>query len=205
MIYNNYPFFKRAIDVILSAMLMILLAPLLILVAICIRIKLGSPIFFIQERPGLNEKPFKLIKFRTMLDAFDENGIPLPDDKRLTPFGKFLRSASIDELPEFWNILRGDMSLVGPRPLLMQYLPLYSPLQARRHEIRPGITGWAQINGRNMLSWEEKFELDIWYLNNKSLLLDIKILILTAKRVFQRSGISNEHHVTMPPFEGSGS
>jgi lipopolysaccharide/colanic/teichoic acid biosynthesis glycosyltransferase len=201
---NNYIFLKRLIDVFFSAAMLILLAPFLLLIAICVRTKLGSPIFFVQERPGLNARPFNLIKFRTMLDAVDENGVPLPDDERLTPFGKFLRSSSIDELPEFWNILRGDMSLVGPRPLLTQYLPLYSPSQARRHEIRPGITGWAQVNGRNLLSWEEKFDLDIWYLNNRSMFLDIKILLLTVKEVFQRSGISSENHATMPPFKGSG-
>lgn len=200
-----YPFVKRLFDICLSGAALLLLMPILIAVALAIRLKLGSPVFFRQERPGLNAKPFHVIKFRTMRDAYDDAGVFLSDAERLTAFGQFLRSTSVDELPELWNVLKGDMSLVGPRPLLMQYLPLYSPAQARRHDVRPGITGWAQVNGRNALNWSEKFKLDIWYLENQSLLLDIKILIMTIKSVFAQSGISNDGHVTMPPFKGEGS
>jgi lipopolysaccharide/colanic/teichoic acid biosynthesis glycosyltransferase len=170
---------------------------------ILVRYKLGSPIFFKQIRPGLDAKPFEMIKFRTMIDACSANGALLPDSERLTPFGSFLRSTSLDELPELWNVLKGDMSLVGPRPLLMEYLPLYSSTQARRHEVRPGITGWAQVNGRNSLSWEEKFELDVWYVDNRSFWLDIKILFMTVKKVLLREGISGEGEVTMSKFTGS--
>ena len=164
---------------------------------------MGRPVFFRQVRPGLDGKPFEMVKFRTMRDANAPNGKPLPDAERITPFGSFMRRASLDELPEFWNVLKGDMSLVGPRPLLMQYLPLYSKEQYRRHEMKPGITGWAQINGRNAISWDEKFKLDVWYVDNQSLWLDIKILFLTVKKVVLREGISHGEEATMPFFEGS--
>ncbi len=173
------------------------------LIAFCLRIKLGSPVVFRQKRPGLNGQPFELLKFRTMADRHDAAGNLLPDSGRMTGLGRFLRSTSLDELPEVWNVLRGQMSLVGPRPLLMEYLPLYSSEQARRHEVRPGITGWAQINGRNAISWEEKFKLDVWYVDNQSFRLDLKILLLTIIRVFQRSGISAEGEATMPKFTGT--
>ena len=164
---------------------------------------MGSPVLFSQVRPGLSGKPFKMIKFRTMKDAVDAEGKPLPDSERLTPFGQFLRSSSLDELPELWNVLKGDMSLVGPRPLLMAYLPLYSPEQYRRHEALPGITGWAQINGRNSLGWDEKFKLDVWYVDNQSLWLDIKILFMTVKKVLARDGITAEGEATTYPFTGN--
>lgn len=165
---------------------------------------IGSPVLFRQVRPGINGKPFEMIKFRTMLDAVDVDGNILPDSARLTRFGNFLRSTSLDELPELWNVLRGDMSLVGPRPLLMEYLPLYSPEQARRHDVRPGVTGWAQINGRNAISWEDKFKLDVWYVDNQSLWLDIRILLLTVKKVVVRDGISADGEATMTRFYGTG-
>ena len=168
-----------------------------------IRIKLGSPVFFRQLRPGMNGKPFEMVKFRTMTDERGADGELLPDAVRLTPFGRFLRASSLDELPELWNVLKGDMSLVGPRPLLMEYLPLYSPEQARRHEVRPGVTGWAQVNGRNALSWEDKFRLDLWYVNNQSLSLDIRILWLTIRKVLVREGISAAGEATMSKFTGS--
>lgn len=168
-----------------------------------VRKKLGSPVLFRQTRPGLHGKPFQMIKFRTMRDAIGPDGQPLPDSERMTHFGSFLRSASLDELPELWNVLKGDMSLVGPRPLLIEYLPLYSPEQARRHEVRPGVTGWAQINGRNALNWEEKFRLDVWYVDNQSFWLDLKILALTVKKVFVREGISAAGEATMTRFTGS--
>ncbi len=180
-----------------------LLFPVLLLVAWQIRRKLGSPVLFHQVRPGRYGQPFKMVKFRTMRDAIDTNGNPLPDVERMTPFGSFLRSASLDELPELWNVLKGEMSLVGPRPLLMEYLPLYSKEQARRHEVRPGVTGWAQINGRNALSWDEKFKLDVWYIDHQSFWLDLKILLLTVKKVFVREGISGAGEVTMSKFAGS--
>lgn len=167
------------------------------------RLRLGSPVLFRQQRPGLHGKPFMMYKFRTMTDSMDTNGNLLADDERLPSFGRFLRSSSLDELPELFNVLKGDMSLVGPRPLLMEYLPLYSPLQARRHEILPGITGWAQINGRNAISWEEKFKLDVWYVDNQSLWLDLKIIFLTFIKVFRREGISHEGQATMEKFTGS--
>ena len=167
------------------------------------RVKLGSPVLFRQQRPGLHGQPFMMLKFRTMIDAVDRDGQQLPDAERLTPFGRWLRASSLDELPELLNILRGDMSLVGPRPLLMRYLPLYSPEQARRHDVRPGLTGWAQINGRNALSWEEKFALDQWYVEHRSFLLDLRILWLTALKVVKREGISSAGEATMPPFTGS--
>ena len=181
---------------------MIPLFPIILLTALLVRAKLGSPILFKQVRPGKNGDSFEMMKFRSMLDAVGKDGSPLPDGERLTKFGKFLRSASLDELPGLWNVLKGDMSLVGPRPLLVEYLPLYSEKQARRHEVRPGITGWAQVNGRNAISWEEKFKLDVWYVDHQSFWLDIKILILTLKKVFVRDGISANGHVTMPHFKG---
>lgn len=193
---------KRIFDVVVALSALVALAPLGLLLAVLIRAKLGAPIFFRQVRPGLNGKPFEMIKFRSMLNAWDAQGNPLPDHKRLTSFGKLLRSTSLDELPELWNVLRGDMSLVGPRPLLMEYLPLYNEHQARRHEVRPGITGWAQVNGRNAISWEQKFSYDVWYVDRQSLLLDIKILFLTLKKVLVREGISSDESVTMPKFEG---
>lgn len=195
---------KRLIDLMLSIiLLLVLFFPLLITCAL-IRFNLGSPVFFAQRRPGLLGKPFGLVKFRTMTNDVDDRGSLLPDAQRLTRFGKFLRSLSIDELPELWNVIRGDMSLVGPRPLLMEYIPLYTAQQARRHEVRPGITGWAQVNGRNSLSWEEKFALDVWYVDNQSLLLDFRILWLTVLKVLIREGISADGDATMPRFIGSG-
>ena len=194
---------KRAMDVVLvSCALLVLVLPLAGL-AWLVRVRLGSPVLFRQERPGMHGQPFQMVKFRTMTDARDLDGQLLPDADRLTAFGRFLRSSSLDELPGFWNVLKGDMSLVGPRPLLMEYLPLYSPEQARRHEVRPGITGWAQINGRNALSWDEKFKLDVWYVDNRSLWLDIKILWLTVRKVLVRDGISAAGEATMPRFVGS--
>ncbi|OMG62505.1 sugar transferase [Stutzerimonas balearica] len=193
---------KRLFDILASAFGLVLLSPVIAVVAWQIRRKLGSPVLFRQVRPGLDGQPFEMIKFRTMRDAVDAQGNSLPDSERMTPFGSFLRASSLDELPELWNVLKGDMSLVGPRPLLMEYLPLYSPEQYRRHEVRPGVTGWAQINGRNALSWEEKFKLDVWYVDNRSLWLDLKILFLTIKKVVVRDGISAEGEVTMPKFTG---
>lgn len=193
---------KRLMDILVSGAGLLLLSPFLLVVAFLVRVKLGSPVFFRQQRPGLHGKPFMLVKFRTMTDERDEKGNLLPDEVRLTRFGQFLRSTSIDELPELWNVFVGEMSLVGPRPLLMQYLDRYTPEQARRHEVKPGITGWAQVNGRNALSWEEKFKLDVWYVENRSFLLDIKVLFLTLVKVFRREGISAGDHVTMPEFIG---
>lgn len=193
---------KRLFDLLASAFGLLILAVPLAVLAWLVRRKLGSPVFFSQVRPGLHGKPFLMVKFRTMTDARDANGALLPDAQRLTPFGRFLRSSSLDELPELWNVLKGEMSLVGPRPLLMEYLPLYSLEQARRHEVRPGITGWAQVNGRNAISWEDKFKLDVWYVDNGSLLLDIKILWLTVKKVLVRDGISAAGEATMPKFQG---
>ena len=194
---------KRTFDFITSFCALVALSPIIALIALKIHKNLGSPVLFRQTRPGMNGKPFEMIKFRTMKDAVDEHGNPLPDSERMTPFGDKLRNSSLDELPEFWNVLKGDMSLVGPRPLLMQYLPLYSDEQARRHEVRPGITGWAQINGRNALSWDEKFKQDVWYVDNRSFWLDIKILFLTVKKVVVKEGIAADGHVTMEPFKGS--
>ncbi|WP_018124418.1 sugar transferase [Desulfovibrio oxyclinae] len=194
---------KRMMDILVSMAALILLSPVLMAVALLVRLKLGSPILFRQQRPGLHGKSFDILKFRTMLDAEAPDGTLLPDAQRLTPFGKALRASSLDELPELLNVLKGDMSLVGPRPLLMQYLPLYSPRQARRHEVRPGITGWAQINGRNAVDWPERFELDVWYVENRTLLLDLKILLRTVTGVLRREGISQEGHVTMEPFTGN--
>lgn len=193
---------KRIFDILASAIGLLLLSPFITIIAWQIKRKLGSPVLFRQQRPGLNGKAFTMVKFRTMRDAIDKNGNPLPDSERITAFGNFLRSTSLDELPELWNVLKGEMSLVGPRPLLMEYLPLYNQEQMRRHEVRPGVTGWAQINGRNAISWEEKFKLDVWYVDNQSFWLDIKILFLTVKKVFIRDGISADDHVTMPLFKG---
>ena len=194
---------KRLLDIIIAAAALVLLSPVLLLLALQIRRKLGTPILFRQVRPGRGGIPFVMYKFRTMRDAADENGRPLPDAERLTPFGRKLRAASLDELPELWNVLKGDMSLVGPRPLLMEYLPLYNAEQRRRHLVRPGITGWAQVNGRNAISWPEKFRLDVWYVENRSLLLDIKILFLTVKKVLDRSGINSEGEATAAKFTGN--
>jgi len=194
---------KRICDFVLALVALAILSPVLLIVAWQIGRKLGSPVLFRQVRPGLHGQPFKMIKFRTMRDALDTQGKPLPDAERMTPFGNFLRSASLDELPELWNVLKGDMSLVGPRPLLMEYLPLYSLEQARRHEVRPGVTGWAQVNGRNALSWDEKFRLDVWYVDHQSFWLDLRILLLTVKKVFIREGISAQGDATMPVFRGS--
>ncbi len=195
--------FKRLFDFAAALCALIILSPAMLVTALLIRNKLGSPVLFTQTRPGLNGKPFDMVKFRTMKDAVDAQGNLLPDSERMTPFGNKLRDSSLDELPELWNVLKGDMSLVGPRPLLMRYLPLYTKEQARRHEVRPGVTGWAQINGRNAISWEDKFKLDVWYVDNRSLSLDIKVLFLTVKKVFVKEGISADDHVTMPEFEGS--
>lgn len=194
---------KRIFDMVASGVALILLSPVILVVAIHIRRKLGSPIFFRQTRPGKDGKPFQMIKFRTMLDAVDKQGDPLPDGQRMTPFGSFLRSTSLDELPELWNVLKGEMSLVGPRPLLMEYLPLYSKEQYRRHHVRPGVTGWAQVNGRNAICWEDKFKLDVWYVDNQSFLLDLKILFLTVRKVLVRDGISGGGEATMSKFTGN--
>ncbi len=194
---------KRLFDFTVALLGLIFLALPLLLLIYLIRTKLGSPVFFRQLRPGLNGQPFEMVKFRTMTDQRDASGQVLSDAMRLTAFGQFLRASSLDELPELWNVLKGDMSLVGPRPLLMEYLPLYSPEQYRRHEVRPGVTGWAQVNGRNALGWEEKFKLDVWYVDNCSFWLDLKIIFLTVKKVFLREGISAEGEATMSKFEGS--
>lgn len=194
---------KRLFDVILSLCCVLTLAlPLLVMIWL-VRRKLGSPVLFRQVRPGMNSKPFEMIKFRTMTDQVGSDGFLLPDAERLTLFGRWLRATSLDELPELWNVLKGDMSLVGPRPLLMEYLPRYSREQARRHEVRPGVTGWAQVNGRNTLSWEDKFKLDVWYVDHQSLWLDIKILWMTLKKVIVREGISAPGDATMPLFKGN--
>ncbi|MGD6737029.1 sugar transferase [Photobacterium leiognathi subsp. mandapamensis] len=196
---------KRAFDILISLILLILLSPIFIYLFFKIRSNLGTPVLFRQKRPGLGGKPFEMVKFRTMKDVVDIYGNALPDSERLTSFGSKLRSTSLDELPELWNVLKGDMSLVGPRPLLVEYLPLYNEKQTRRHEVRPGITGWAQINGRNAISWEEKFDLDVWYVDNKSFWLDFKILLLTVKKVLIKDGISADGHVTIEPFKGTKS
>ena len=196
-------FLKRGIEFVITLFGILILLPIYFLVISFVFIKLGSPIFFKQSRPGINGKIFNIYKFRTMINKYDDNGILLPDKERLSKFGQFLRSTSLDEIPSLWSVLRGDMSLVGPRPLLVEYLPLYSKKQARRHEVRPGITGWAQVNGRNALSWDKKFEMDVWYVDNQSFLLDIKILWLTIKKVIQRDGISHNNHVSMNKFKGN--
>jgi lipopolysaccharide/colanic/teichoic acid biosynthesis glycosyltransferase len=194
---------KRLIDILGATFALLLFAIPVAIISILVRVKLGSPVFFKQERPGKGGKLFTMYKFRTMKDAAAKDGTPLPDEQRLTPFGNFLRNLSLDELPEFINVLKGDMSLVGPRPLLPQYLERYSPEQARRHEVRPGITGWAQINGRNAISWDQKLAYDVWYVDHHNIALDIKILLLTVLKVFKRDGISAEGSATMPEFMGS--
>lgn len=196
-------FFKRPMDLMLSFVGLILLSPILLIISLLIRVKLGTPIIFKQQRPGLNEKIFTIYKFKTMTNEKDGNGKLLPDSERLTKFGKWLRSTSLDELPELWNILKGDMSIVGPRPLLVEYLPLYNEHQRRRHEIRPGLTGLAQVNGRNAISWEEKFEYDVKYVDNPGLFIDLKIFILTLKAALTREGINFDSYHTMKPFRGS--
>jgi lipopolysaccharide/colanic/teichoic acid biosynthesis glycosyltransferase len=194
---------KRIFDLAVSISAFLALIPLLIVLYVVVKVKLGSPVFFRQTRPGLLGKPFQMIKFRTMQDATGANGEPLPDSKRLTSFGLWLRSTSLDELPGLWNVIKGDMSLVGPRPLLTEYLPLYSPEQARRHEVRPGMTGWAQVNGRNAISWDQKFVLDVWYVDNQSFWLDLRIIALTVLKVLMRDGISAVGETTMTKFTGS--
>ena len=193
---------KRTFDFIIAFTALLMLLPFLLLLGFAVRILLGTPILFRQQRPGLHGKPFDMVKFRTMTEDKDPAGRLLPDAERLTNFGRLLRSTSLDELPELWNVLKGEMSLVGPRPLLMEYLPLYSQHQMRRHELRPGVTGWAQINGRNALSWEEKFALDVWYIENRSFWLDLQIILKTAAKVFSRAGVSADGDVTMPRFKG---
>ena len=199
----SYLMIKRFFDFWLSFIALLILSPLIFIVGRKIAINLGQPILFKQKRPGLYGEVFEMIKFRSMRDTVDDKGNTLPDSERLTSFGKKLRNSSLDELPGLWNVLKGDMSLVGPRPLLVEYLPLYSDEQAKRHNIRPGITGWAQVNGRNAISWEEKFKLDVWYVENRTFWLDIKILFLTVKKVFVKEGISAEGEVTMHKFTGS--
>lgn len=196
---------KRTFDLIVAIVAITTLCPLLLILALMTYLALGSPVFFSQLRPGKNGVPFRLLKFRTLRNVCDSAGRPLSDEQRMTSFGKFLRSTSLDELPELWNVAKGEMSLVGPRPLLMEYLPLYTTEQARRHKVRPGITGWAQINGRNSISWDEKFSLDVWYVENASFLLDLKILLKTIVRVFRRDGITAEGNVTTPKFGSNGS
>lgn len=194
---------KRILDIIIASIALIILSPLYFYVAYKVRKNLGSPVLFRQVRPGLHGKPFEMIKFRTMKDAVDEHGNPLPDSERLTPFGQMLRSTSLDEMPELWNVIKGDMSIVGPRPLLMEYLPLYSPEQAKRHDVRPGMTGHAQVNGRNAIGWEEKFKLDTWYVENQSIWLDFKIMFKTVHKVLAKDDISAEGEATMTKFTGT--
>jgi lipopolysaccharide/colanic/teichoic acid biosynthesis glycosyltransferase len=194
---------KRIFDLLIALPALILLSPLLAVLALLVRVKLGAPVFFRQQRPGLYGRAFRMVKFRTMTDARDAQGALLPDADRLTRFGKFLRAASLDELPELWNVVVGDMSLVGPRPLLMRYLDRYTPEQARRHEVRPGVTGWAQVNGRNAISWEQKFAYDVWYVDNLSFWLDLKILALTVRKIIVREGISQAGQATMEEFMGT--
>ena len=194
---------KRLFDLISSFIGLLFLLPVMVLIVLLVRLKIGSPVLFKQSRPGLNGKIFNMVKFRTMTNERDKDGNLLSDEIRLTKFGQFLRSTSLDELPGLWSVLKGDMSLVGPRPLLVEYLPLYSEKQSRRHEVKPGITGWAQVNGRNAISWDEKFDLDVWYVDNQSFWLDIKILWLTVKKVTMRDGISQNNHVTAAAFKGT--
>lgn len=196
-------FFKRLLDIIISGAALIILSPILMFLAILVRVNLGSPVIFTQERPGLHEKIFKLCKFRSMTDEKDENGVPLPDEVRLIKFGKILRATSLDELPELWNILKGDMSLIGPRPLLVRYLPRYNEFQKHRHDVRPGLTGLAQINGRNAITWEKKFEYDVAYVNNLSFALDVSIFFATVRSVLKREGINSETSATMEEFMGT--
>lgn len=200
--YEKY--IKRLLDIVLSGMALIVLSPVLLITAILVKCRLGSPVIFCQERPGKEEKIFRLYKFRTMLDAVDpRTGKQLPDEERLTPFGKKLRALSLDELPELWNIFKGDMSIVGPRPLLVKYLPLYNDEQKHRHDVRPGLTGWAQVHGRNLLSWEERFAYDVWYVRNVSFLVDVNVFLLTVRCVFVREGISSSTSETMEAFTGT--
>lgn len=199
----SYAFWKRLMDAGIAAAGLVLLSPLLLVLALLIRVRLGEPVLFRQTRPGLHARPFTILKFRTMRDTRDARGQPLADAERLPPLGRWLRSTSLDELPELFNVLRGDMSLVGPRPLLMEYLPLYSPLQARRHEVRPGITGWAQVNGRNGLTWDDKFAFDVEYVDRRSLWLDLRILLLTVLEVLRREGINQQGSATMEKFRGN--
>ena len=194
---------KRAFDIIVSLVGLIVAGPVLLIVAVLVRIFLGSPVLFRQQRPGLNAQPFEILKFRTMTDALAADGALLPDSDRLTAFGRFLRASSLDELPELWNVLKGEMSLVGPRPLLMEYVPLYNDTQFRRHAMRPGITGWSQVNGRNAIGWDQKFALDVWYVDNQSMLLDVKILFMTVSSLVRREGINASENVPMPKFTGS--
>lgn len=194
---------KRLFDIVAALLAVIVLSPILVVISCLIALRIGRPVIFRQQRPGRAGKAFTIYKFRTMTNAVDESGNLLPDEQRLLPLGLFLRKASLDELPELFNVLRGDMSLVGPRPLLLVYLPLYTAQQYRRHEIRPGLTGWAQVNGRNAISWTEKFELDVWYVDNQSLWLDVKILFMTVLSVFRREGINHADEATMPRFRGS--
>ena len=199
--YETY--IKRLLDIILSGLALLILSPVILVVAILVRCKLGAPVIFCQERPGKQEKIFRLYKFRSMTDECDAFGEPLPDEMRLTPFGRFLRSTSLDELPELWNIFKGDMSLVGPRPLLVKYLPLYNEEQQHRHDVMPGLTGWAQVHGRNLCSWEDKFDYDVWYTEHISFKLDLQIVYMTAKSVLKREGISAENSATMEDFTGA--
>lgn len=201
-LYEKY--FKRLLDILLSGLALVVLSPLMLAVALLVKMKLGSPVIFKQERPGKNEKIFSMYKFRTMTDERNKNGQLLPDSVRLTPFGKLLRSTSLDELPELWNIFKGDMSIIGPRPLLVSYLKLYNVKQKRRHDVRPGLTGFAQVNGRNSLAWKKKFDLDVFYTENVTFLLDLKIILKTILTVVSREGISAEGNETMSPFEGNG-
>lgn len=194
---------KRLFDFVVALLLLVVFALPICVVALMVAFKLGRPILFRQRRPGLRGRPFEMLKFRSMLNAEDSEGNPLPDDQRLTRFGKLLRATSLDELPELINVLKGEMSLVGPRPLLMQYLDRYTPEQSRRHEVRPGVTGWAQVNGRNAISWERKFELDVWYVDHRSFVLDLKILAMTFAKVIRRDGISSDNHATMAEFSGT--
>lgn len=194
---------KRLLDIVIASIALVLLSPLYFYVAYKVKKNLGSPVLFRQVRPGLHGKPFEMIKFRTMKDAVDEQGNPLPDSERLTPFGKMLRSTSLDEMPELWNVIKGDMSVVGPRPLLIEYLPLYNKEQAKRHDVRPGMTGYAQVNGRNAISWEQKFKLDTWYVENRSLWLDFKIMLQTVKKVIAKDDISEAGEATMSKFTGT--
>ncbi|MCH7385312.1 sugar transferase [Acinetobacter dispersus] len=196
---------KRLLDIVIASTALILLSPLYVYVAYKVKKNLGSPVLFRQVRPGLHGKPFEMIKFRTMKDALDDQGNPLPDSERLTPFGKMLRATSLDEMPELWNVIKGDMSVVGPRPLLMEYLPLYNQEQAKRHDVRPGMTGYAQVNGRNAISWEQKFKLDTWYVENRSVWLDFKIMLQTVKKVIAKDDISEAGEVTMTKFAGTPS
>lgn len=197
-------FFKRGFDIGLALLAFVLFSPILLTVTLLVRIKLGRPVLFTQVRPGLGGKPFRMVKFRSMTDARDAHGQLLPDADRLPAFGRFLRASSLDELPEVWNVLVGEMSIVGPRPLLMEYLPLYSPTQMRRHEVRPGITGWAQINGRNAVSWQDKFKLDVWYVDHQNFALDFKIFWLTFARIARRSGITSQQSASAEKFKGNG-